>query len=51
MGPLLGFPPNLRELISSSHDVTFWASSQKAQRELGWTFRPLPEGLATVVTP
>ncbi|MDP9182279.1 MAG: NAD-dependent epimerase/dehydratase family protein [Actinomycetota bacterium] len=49
VGPLLGFPPNLRELLSSSQDVTFWASSEKAQRELGWTFRPLSEGLATVV--
>jgi dihydroflavonol-4-reductase len=49
VGPLLGFPPNLRELLTSSHDVTFWASSEKAQRELGWTFRPLAEGLATVV--
>ena len=49
IGPLLGFPPNLRELLSSSHDVTFWARSDKAQRELGWTFRPLAEGLETVV--
>jgi nucleoside-diphosphate-sugar epimerase len=48
VGPLLGFPPNLRELVSSSHHVTLWASSQKAQRELGWTFRPLTEGLATI---
>jgi dihydroflavonol-4-reductase len=49
VGPLLGFPPNLRELISSSDGVTFWARSDKAQRELGWTARPLDEGLATVV--
>jgi nucleoside-diphosphate-sugar epimerase len=49
VGPLLGFPPNLRELISSSDKVTFWASSDKAQRELGWHFRPLDEGLASVV--
>ncbi|HUR51017.1 MAG TPA: NAD-dependent epimerase/dehydratase family protein [Mycobacteriales bacterium] len=49
VGPLLGFPPNLRELLSSSHGVTFWARSDKAQRELGWTYRPLAEGLATVV--
>jgi nucleoside-diphosphate-sugar epimerase len=49
VGPLLGFPPNLRELISSSDKVTFWASSDKAQRELGWQFRPLDEGLASVV--
>jgi nucleoside-diphosphate-sugar epimerase len=49
VGPLLGFPPNLRELISSSDGVTFWASSAKAQRELGWTYRPLEEGLREVV--
>jgi nucleoside-diphosphate-sugar epimerase len=49
VGPLLGFPPNVRELLSSSHGVTFWARSDKAQRELGWTYRPLAEGLRTVV--
>jgi len=49
VGPLLGFPPNLRELLSSSAGVTFWARSDKAQRELGWSYRPLPEGLATVL--
>lgn len=48
-GPLLGFPPNLRELLTSSDGVTFWARSDKAQRELGWVHRPLSEGLATVV--
>jgi nucleoside-diphosphate-sugar epimerase len=49
VGPLLGFPPNLRELLSSSHGVTFWARGDKAQRELGWTHRPLDEGLRTVL--
>jgi hypothetical protein len=49
IGPLLGFPPNLREVISSSHRVTFWARSDKAQRELGWTHRSLEDGLATLV--
>ena len=49
VGPLLGFPPNLREVLTSSHDVTFWARSDKAQRELGWTYRPLDEGLRTVL--
>ncbi|HWG93274.1 MAG TPA: NAD-dependent epimerase/dehydratase family protein [Mycobacteriales bacterium] len=49
VGPLLGFPPNLRELISSSDGVTFWASSAKAQRELGWSYRPLEDGLREVV--
>jgi nucleoside-diphosphate-sugar epimerase len=45
VGPVLGLPPNLREVLSSSDGVTFWASSAKAARELGWSSRPLPEGL------
>ncbi|MCW2543542.1 MAG: NAD-dependent epimerase/dehydratase, partial [Frankiales bacterium] len=49
VGPMMGFPPNMKELISSSDGVTFWARSDKAQRELGWTYRPLPEGLATLL--
>lgn len=49
VGPALGFPPNLRELISSSDGVTFWASADKARDELGWTSRPLEQGLAELV--
>ena len=49
VGPPLGFPPNLGELIRSSHGVTFWARSDKAQRELGWSPRPLEEGLRDLV--
>ena len=49
VGPLMGFPPNMKELITSSDGVTFWARSDKAQRELGWSYRPLPEGLATLI--
>lgn len=49
VGPLLGFPPNLRELVASSDGVTFWAMSAKAQRELGWVPRALDDGLATLV--
>lgn len=49
IGPALGFPPNLREVLSSSHGVTFWASANKAADELGWTPRPLPEGLRDLV--
>ncbi len=45
----LGLPPNLRELISSSDGVTFWASSDKAMDELGWTHRTLREGLEELV--
>ena len=49
IGPLIGKvmnqPPNLRELISSADGVTFWASYEKAGRELGYDPRGLEEGL------
>ncbi|HVF19660.1 MAG TPA: NAD-dependent epimerase/dehydratase family protein [Mycobacteriales bacterium] len=45
VGPMLGYPPNMKELVSSSHKVTFWARSDKAKRELGWTPRPLEQGM------
>ena len=49
VGRSLGLPPNLRELISAADGVTFWASSDKAVDELGWTARPLRDGLAELV--
>jgi len=45
VGKLMGQPPNLRELISSADGVTFWASYEKAARELGYAPRGLEEGL------
>jgi nucleoside-diphosphate-sugar epimerase len=45
VGKLMGQPPNLRELISSADGVTFWASYEKAQRELGYEPRGLEDGL------
>jgi dihydroflavonol-4-reductase len=45
VGRLAGQPPNLRELISSADGVTFWASYEKAGRELGYAPRDLEEGL------
>jgi nucleoside-diphosphate-sugar epimerase len=45
VGKLMGQPPNLRELISSADGVTFWASHEKATRELGYEPRGLEEGL------
>ena len=45
LGPPLGFPPNLREAISASDGVTYWASDAKARRELGYSSRPLEVGL------
>ena len=45
IGKLMGQPPNLRELISSGDGVTFWASYEKAARELGYAPRDLEQGL------
>jgi nucleoside-diphosphate-sugar epimerase len=44
VGKLFGQPPNLRELISSADGVTFWASHEKASRELGYAPRGMDEG-------
>lgn len=48
-GPALGLPSNLCELRRACDGVTSWASSDKAARELGWTARPLVQGLASLV--
>jgi len=45
VGKMMGQPPNLRELISSGDGVTFWASYEKAERELGYSPRGLEEGM------
>jgi len=45
VGKMMGQPPNLRELISSADGVTFWASYDKAKRELGYEPRGLEQGL------
>ncbi|HMI81026.1 MAG TPA: NAD-dependent epimerase/dehydratase family protein [Solirubrobacterales bacterium] len=45
VGKVMGQPPNLRELISSGDGVTFWASYEKAKRELGYEPRGMEEGL------
>jgi dihydroflavonol-4-reductase len=45
VGKMMGQPPNLRELISSADGVTFWATHEKASRELGYAPRGLEEGL------
>jgi nucleoside-diphosphate-sugar epimerase len=49
IGPLVGKmmsqPPNLRELISSADGVTFWATNEKAVRELGFAPRGVEEGI------
>jgi nucleoside-diphosphate-sugar epimerase len=45
VGKIMGQPPNLRELISSADNVTFWAGYEKAERELGYSPRGIEEGL------
>ena len=49
IGPLMGFPPNLRELIKTSNGVTYWATDEKARRELGFEPRDLDTGLRQTV--
>jgi dihydroflavonol-4-reductase len=45
VGKMMGFPPNLRELIRSSDGVTYWATDEKARRELGYAPRDMDTGL------
>lgn len=45
-GRLFGLGPNLREIISASVGVTYWASSARAEAELGFTARDLATGFA-----
>jgi nucleoside-diphosphate-sugar epimerase len=45
VGRLLGTQPNLRELIRAADGVTYWATDQKARRELGYAPRDLVTGL------
>jgi nucleoside-diphosphate-sugar epimerase len=48
---LTGRGPNLREAIQTGDGVTFWASSERARRELGWEPRPLDIGLRQLFGP
>ena len=48
LGPALkplGLPPNLREVVSASDGVTYWASDAKARAELGYVSRGLEDGM------
>jgi dihydroflavonol-4-reductase len=49
LGPVVGKAmnqgPNLRELITSADNVTFWARHDKAMNELGYSPRGLEQGL------
>jgi dihydroflavonol-4-reductase len=41
-----GLTANLGESIRTGHKVTYWASSAKATKELGFSSRPLEQGIA-----
>jgi dihydroflavonol-4-reductase len=47
MAPIGGVvgQPNLREVISAAAGVTYWASSARAEAELGWHAREIEAGL------
>lgn len=49
LGPMMGFPPNLTELIKASDGVTYWASDDKARNELGYSPRTLDVGLPDII--
>jgi nucleoside-diphosphate-sugar epimerase len=45
VGRMMGFPPNLAELIRTSDGVTYWATHDKAREQLGYSPRDLETGL------
>lgn len=49
IGPLLGLPPNLREVITAG-EATYYARHDKATAELGYEPRPLAAGLRETLT-
>jgi nucleoside-diphosphate-sugar epimerase len=48
IGPAMAGRPNLRELLSASAGVTYWATDAKARREIGYAPRDLETGLREV---
>jgi nucleoside-diphosphate-sugar epimerase len=50
IGPLMGFPPNMRELVRTS-DVTITFRDDKARSELGYNGRSFDDGLDQTITP
>ena len=45
IGPLMGYPPNMKELITSADGVTWWARHDKAIEQLGYSPRGLEQGI------
>jgi nucleoside-diphosphate-sugar epimerase len=46
LGGLPGMPANLQETVRSSAGITYWASHDKATRELGFNPRGVEQGVA-----
>ena len=49
VAPLVGLPKNLRELVSASDGVTYYATHAKATAEFDYRPRTLEEGLASAL--
>ena len=50
VGPVLGLPANLREMIRATDGVTYWATDARARRELGYEGRTLAQGMADLAS-
>ncbi len=51
LGGRLGIPANIGEVITAGDGVTYWASHDKARRELGFEPRDLEAGLRATFSP
>ncbi len=49
LGPIFGMPTNLKELVSASGGVTYYATHDKATRELDYRPRSIEAGLASAL--
>ena len=45
LGPRMGLPPNLREVMRAWHGTTYWFNHDKARERLGYSPRGLDDGL------
>ena len=46
---MMGLGPNLRELIKTSDGMTYWATDEKARKELGYAPRDFETGISETV--
>jgi dihydroflavonol-4-reductase len=51
VAPYAGLPPNVREVITASDGVTYWATDAKARTELGYAPVDLETGLRRTFAP